>query len=71
MKDTRKRIILKSISYRIWGTIITMLIVFLFTGRLDFSLGAGVLEVLFKTLMYYLHERAWNKTKWGKPAPRK
>lgn len=37
-----------------------------FFGRLDLALAAGLLETTAKILLYYLHERGWQKIKFGK-----
>lgn len=64
--EKRVRSLLKAISWRIVATSTTMLLVFLFTGNLVISVGVGSLELLFKTVIYYLHERIWNKSNFGK-----
>lgn len=65
MSEGRKRTIVKTISWRVMATIITILLVFFFTGRIDISLEIGALEVVLKLLFYYLHERGWNMISWG------
>jgi uncharacterized membrane protein len=51
--------IMKSVSWRIVGTIDTMVISFLITGKITLALSIGSIEVLTKTLLYYFHERLW------------
>lgn len=68
MIERKKRSIAKAFTWRALATTITMLLVFLFTGEIELSLGIGVLDVLVKLLVYYLHERAWNRVRWGKHA---
>lgn len=53
--------VLKTISWRIIGTIDTMIISFILTGRLDIAFSIGSIEVVSKMVLYYLHERAWIK----------
>lgn len=53
-------IILKSVVYRIWGTIITIIISFIFTGDIKLSLGIGLFEVISKIVLYYVYEKIWN-----------
>ena len=65
MKDTPKRSILKTISYRISSAVITSLIAFLFTRTISISLGIGAVDFIIKTLLYYSHERIWTQTKIG------
>lgn len=64
--EKRVRSVAKTMSWRIVATSTTILLVFLFTGNLVISVGVGSLELLFKTVIYYLHERIWNKSNFGK-----
>lgn len=64
--DHPLRSIIKAVSWRITGTIDTVLIAFLITGHMKWALSIGGLEVLTKLLWYYLHERAWNRISFGK-----
>lgn len=66
MKEKSARSILKSISWRTIGTIDTFLISFLVTGKLDFAVTIGGIEVFTKMTLYYLHERTWNRISYGK-----
>jgi len=61
-----KRSLLKTISWRIIGTLDTVLISYLITGTLTMALSIGSLELVSKMVLYFFHERAWNKIKWGK-----
>lgn len=65
-KETNARSIAKAISWRITGTIATILIVFIFFGRLDLALAVGLIEVVLKIGLYWAHERVWIKIRWGK-----
>jgi uncharacterized membrane protein len=51
--------VMKAVSWRIVGTIDTMFISFLITGKLTMALTIGGVEVFTKILLYYLHERVW------------
>lgn len=66
MKEYHKRSIVKAISYRFTGTFITVLVVFVFTGKLSLSISIASVETIIKIAIYYLHERIWNKMHWGK-----
>tara|TARA_Y100000310_G_C20049919_1_gene520082 strand:- start:41 stop:274 length:234 start_codon:yes stop_codon:yes gene_type:complete len=66
MKERRSRSVLKTISYRISSSIITGLIVYIFTKEIIISLSVGALDITLKTIWYYTHERVWNKVDWGK-----
>jgi adenylylsulfate kinase len=64
--ETKKRSILKAVSWRTWATMTTAVIVFLFTGRFALALTVGCLEVFAKMGLYFFHERLWQKIGWGK-----
>jgi uncharacterized membrane protein len=60
IEDTKVSL-LKTVSWRIIGTIDTMEISYLLTGKLDVAVSIGGIEVVSKMILYYLHERAWIK----------
>jgi len=64
--ETKKRSILKAISWRTWATITTAVIVFIFTGEFALAITVGLLEVFAKMALYFFHERFWQKVRWGK-----
>lgn len=57
---SRKISILKGISWRIVGTMDTILLAWIFTGNMDFAFKIGGIELFTKILLYYIHERTWN-----------
>jgi uncharacterized membrane protein len=61
MKVEVKRHILKTITWRIVGTIDTIILSWLITGNLTIGLAIGGVEVLTKMVLYFLHERVWYK----------
>lgn len=63
---SRKRSFAKMISWRIIATVITMTLVFIFTGEFVLAAGIGIFDAILKLVFYYGHERAWNKTLWGR-----
>ena len=63
------RSIAKAISWRIVATCTTIVLVFIYTGNLVVSTGVGVLELLSKIVIYYIHERIWNRLNFGREAP--
>lgn len=65
-KETNRRSIVKGISWRIVATTTTIIIVYVFFGRLDLAIAAGLLETILKVGLYWAHERAWFKIQWGK-----
>ena len=55
------RHILKTISWRIVGTIDTMIVSYIVTGSLKVGMAIGGFEVFTKMILYYFHERVWYK----------
>ena len=64
--ETHYRSLIKSITWRVTGTLDTILISFIVTGKIKIALSIGMVELITKTGLYYLHERIWNKIKCGK-----
>jgi adenylylsulfate kinase len=65
-KETRSRSILKAFSWRALATITTVTLVYLFTGETAIALSIGGLEIVVKMLVYFFHERAWDKIRFGR-----
>jgi adenylylsulfate kinase len=65
--ESRKRSIAKALSYRFFGSMVTMFIALLIVGKWDVALGVGLLDAVAKMAGYFLHERIWAKIKWGVP----
>jgi uncharacterized membrane protein len=59
--DSNTKSLLKTISWRIVGTIDTMIIAYALTGEFTVAFSIGSVEVFTKMVLYYFHERAWNK----------
>ncbi|MDX1362771.1 DUF2061 domain-containing protein [Arenibacter latericius] len=64
--ENPKRSIVKSVSWRVIGTLDTMLISWIVTGELTVAFSIGVVELFTKMILYFFHERMWNKIQWGK-----
>lgn len=65
-RETNKRSIVKGISWRVVATTTTVIIVYIFFGRLDLAIAAGMIETVLKVGLYWAHERAWFKVSWGR-----
>lgn len=65
-KEKIKRSLLKTISWRVIGTLDTILISWLITGAMTLALSIGTIELISKKVLYFFHERLWNQIKWGK-----
>ena len=66
MRENQNRSLLKAISWRITGSLDTILVSYLITGDVTVAASIGLLEVFTKILLYYLHERGWDKIKFGR-----
>ena len=55
------RHLLKTISWRVVGTIDTMVVSYIITGSIKIGLAIGGFEVFTKMILYYFHERVWFK----------
>lgn len=65
-KETNTRSIVKGISWRIVATTTTIIIVYVFFGRLDLAIAAGLIETVLKVALYWGHEKVWQRVHWGK-----
>jgi len=61
-----KRSLVKTISWRVVGTIDTVLISWLIIGAIELAFSIGMVELVTKMGLYFIHERVWNKINWGK-----
>ena len=61
IQESHLRSLLKGISWRVVGTMDTMLLSYIFTGSMKIAAAIGGTEVLSKVGLYYLHERAWQR----------
>ncbi len=65
--ESHVRSITKAVTYRIFGSASTALIVFFFTKNASASLGAGVIDSVVKIGLYFVHERVWDMVPLGRP----
>jgi len=63
--ESKKRHLFKTITWRIIGTLDTMLLAWIISGNPLTGLSIGLAEVLTKMIFYYLHERTWYKIDFG------
>jgi uncharacterized membrane protein len=50
---------LKAVTWRMVGTLDTMVISYIITGKVSVALSIGSIEVFTKMILYYFHERLW------------
>ena len=67
--ESHKRSIAKTVSWRVVATIITGVVTYFLTGRLDFAVTVGLADTFVKFFIYYAHERMWTRISYGKVRP--
>ena len=60
------RSVAKAISWRLIGTLDTLLISFILTGEVAIAASIASIDFVTKMFLYFFHERLWNKINWGK-----
>lgn len=64
--DSTKRSLAKTISWRITGSGATFLITLAISGNIKTAGSVALLQIIANTLLYFVHERVWNKIAWGR-----
>jgi len=59
------RSVVKSITWRILGTIDTIIISWIIVGDFRFAISIGGVELFTKMFLYYVHERLWLRIDFG------
>lgn len=62
--DTAKRSLIKTISWRITGSGATFGISYLISGNFVVAGSIASIQLLTNTILYFIHERVWNKITW-------
>lgn len=65
-RESNLRSVIKAISYRVLGSAATGLLVLVFTGKWGVAAAVGGLEALAKLVLYFVHERIWDKLRFGR-----
>ena len=58
---SRKRSLVKTLSWRVTATTTTFLIAWTITGDVGAGVAIGGVEAVAKLLLYYWHERVWER----------
>jgi uncharacterized membrane protein len=56
-----KRHIAKTLSYRIISTLIGFLLMWWISGSIKIGTAFSIIEIIYKPVQYYIHERIWYK----------
>ena len=65
MSVSIKRHLAKTITWRIVGTLDTILLGWLISGNWKIGAAIGGFEIFTKMILYFIHERIWYKFKFG------
>ena len=60
------RSVAKALSWRIVGTLDTLVVSYILTGRISLAASIASVDFITKLILYFFHERIWNAVKWGK-----
>ncbi len=66
MRDSGARSLVKTLSWRITGSGATFLVTYLISENLGMSGTIAIIQLVLNTLLYYIHERIWNRVVWGR-----
>lgn len=66
--DSHLRSVVKGLSYRLIGTAFTTAMSFVMTGSVRTAALIGTAEVTTKVLLFWGHERVWQRISWGRRA---
>lgn len=64
--ETRLRSLAKTVSWRIVGAATTFAVSWLVTGSVTSAASISLIETAGKTMLFYLHERAWQRIPLGR-----
>jgi uncharacterized membrane protein len=64
--ENHSRSLVKTITYRVLIIVSNSIIVYLLTRRVDMTVAFITTTNIASTVLYFLHERAWNRVHWGK-----
>jgi uncharacterized membrane protein len=66
MNEKSQRSFLKTVSWRVTGSTSTAVIAWLVTGDIGVAGALALIQAMTNTVLYYLHERLWNRTDFGR-----
>lgn len=66
MSDTSSRSLAKTVSWRITGSGATFAISWIVSGSWQMAGSIAIVQLTVNTLLYFVHERVWNRIRWGR-----
>lgn len=64
--ESHRRSVVKALTWRFLGVIITGSTAWVVTGSWHFAAAIGVIDTVIKLGVYYAHERVWNHVSFGR-----
>lgn len=65
--ESHRRSIVKALTWRILALVTTSTVAMAVTGKVHFAITIGLIDGVIKLIIYYAHERAWNRIGFGRP----
>lgn len=66
LNESSLRSLVKTISWRITGSLATFLISYIISSDLTIAGSIATIQLISNTILYFIHERIWNKVSWGR-----
>jgi len=64
--DSKFRSLIKTISWRLTGTLATFIISYIILRDITVSGSIAIIQLTANSIIFYFHERLWNVISWGK-----
>lgn len=61
-----KRSVVKALTWRVIAFLVTIIVVYVYSKDIKESLVVGISANFIKIFFYYIHERIWNRSKFGR-----
>ena len=64
-RETTRRSGVKTATWRTIASLDTFALAWFFTGSVATAVSIGGIEIITKLVLYFFHERAWSRIRWG------
>jgi uncharacterized membrane protein len=65
-KETQQRSLTKSVTFRVLAVIVDLVVIYIITRHVGVTIVLTVITNATSTVLYFLHERLWNHSSWGR-----
>jgi adenylylsulfate kinase len=66
MKVAKSRSLIKSLTWRVVAVLTTFICIYIVSGELKVAGAGTILTNSINFILYYIHERLWDKINWGR-----